>query len=95
MITLTTKTQPEYSRQLVQRVRSIRKRQRLSQERLAQKSGVSLGSLKRFEQTGEVSLTSFIKIVMALGRGKEIDALLSAVEYSSIEEVIADAERGL
>ncbi len=93
MISLDFKTQPELSAQLVQRVRDIRKTHGLSQVRLAEKSGVSLGSLKRFEQAGEVSLTSFIKICMALGRGGDIDRLLSAKEYASIQEVIADAKR--
>ena len=93
MIHLETKTHLDYSRQLADRMRAIRRRQRLSQARLAERSGVSLGSLKRFERTGEVSLSSFIKLCMALGRENEIDQLLSANEYTSIEEVIADARR--
>ena len=93
MIELDNKSQGDYSHQLVERIRSIRKKQRLSQMQLAEKSGVSLGSLKRFESTGEIALTSFIKLCMALGRENEIDKLLSVAEYASIEEVIADAER--
>ena len=39
-------------------VRARRKGAKLSQEALSAKSGVSLGSIKRFESTGEISLTS-------------------------------------
>ncbi len=93
MISIDKKSQPEYSSELMQRVRDIRKRQHISQVLLAQKSGVSLGSVKRFESTGEISLTSFIKILMALGRDSELDGLLARKEYTSIQEVIADARR--
>ena len=95
MIHLTNKLQPDYSAMLAERVRAIRKQKGLSQERLAERSGVSLGSLKRFERTHEISLTSFIKLLMALGRDAELDHLLAEREYTSIQEVIADAERNL
>ncbi len=38
----------------------------LSQEGLASKSGVSLGSIKRFENTGQISLQSLLKIAVIL-----------------------------
>ena len=38
----------------------------LSQEGLSRRSGVSLGSLKRFEKTGRVSLESLLKIALVL-----------------------------
>ena len=55
---LTQKTHLEIGILIARRIRSIRKRQKLSQERLSEKSGVSLGSLKRFERSGEISLLS-------------------------------------
>lgn len=38
----------------------------LTQEGLANKSGVSLGSLKRFESSGQISLESLLKLAVIL-----------------------------
>ena len=38
----------------------------LTQEGLSNKSGVSLGSIKRFETTGQISLESLLKIAFIL-----------------------------
>lgn len=70
------------------RVRKKRKLNKLTQEQLSRKSGVSLGSVKRFERTGEISLTSLVKIAFALGCEKDFDELFSQKEYRSIQEVI-------
>lgn len=51
-------------------------------------SGVSLGSLKRFEQSGEISLQSLTKIAIALDVENELEGLFDNVPFASIEEVI-------
>ena len=66
----------EVSKALTQRFRTIRKQLKLSQEEMAERSGVSLGSLKRFENTGKISLESLLKLMHLLGRLEEIDQLL-------------------
>lgn len=48
-----------------------RKEAKLTQEELSRKSGVSLGSLKRLETKGKISLESLIKIAFALGYEKD------------------------
>lgn len=70
------------------RMRKKRKAQKLTQKTLAQRSGVSLGSVKRFEQLGEISLSSLVKIAFALDSEEDFDALFSRKEYRSIQEVI-------
>lgn len=75
------------------RVRQRRKEQKLTQAALAEKADVSLGSLKRFESTGHISLVSLIKIAFALGYEEDFALLFSERSYQSIEEVIADAAR--
>lgn len=50
------KTWKEINTEIAERMVQLRKRKKLSQKSLALRSGVSLGSLKRFEQTGEISL---------------------------------------
>ncbi|MDR1453334.1 MAG: helix-turn-helix transcriptional regulator [Candidatus Margulisbacteria bacterium] len=54
-------------RELVDRVRARRKEQKISQQKLAERSGVSFGSVKRFERFGEISLVSLLKVAQALG----------------------------
>lgn len=69
-------------------MRSIRRRRKISQKRLAEKSGVSLGSVKRFEQCGEISLISLTKIAIALEIEQELEHLFEEVPFLSIEEII-------
>ena len=52
---------------------------------------VSLGSLRRFESSGEVSLKSLVKIAIALGCEQELSSLFSQRQYRSIQEVQAKA----
>jgi len=70
----------------------LRRRQGLTQRELAARSGVSLGSLKRFEQTGEVSFVSLICIARALGSEDTFSELFNKETYDSIEEVIREKE---
>ncbi len=70
------------------RMQKKRKANKLTQEQLAQKSGVSLGSVKRFERLGEISLSSLVKIAFVLDCEDDFDALFSRKEYKSIQEVI-------
>ena len=88
MIKLYQKTWTEINTDIANRMIQLRKRRKISQKELAAKSGVSLGSLKRFEQTGEISLQSFTKLAIALEVEGELEALFSEVPFGSIEEVI-------
>ena len=88
MISLTQKTADELNRGIASRLVQIRKRRKISQKMLAQRSGVSLGSLKRFGQTGEISLHSLAKLAIALELEDGLEHLFEQVEFSSIEEVI-------
>ena len=51
-------------------------------------SGVSYGSVKRFESTGNISLISLTKIAAALDATDEIKKLFTDIPYKSIQEVI-------
>ncbi|MCQ4637448.1 helix-turn-helix domain-containing protein [Anaerovorax odorimutans] len=88
MFNLNQKTPGEIEMIIAGRIREIRRRRKISQKRLSEKSGVSLGSLKRFEQRGEISLRSLIKIAIALGIEDELTALFEEVPFLSIEEII-------
>lgn len=81
-------TAEELDMKLAQRIRNIRKRRSISQEKLASMSGVSYGSVKRFESTGQISLLSLTKIAMALDIADELRNIFSQVPYRDIKEVI-------
>lgn len=62
------KTPSQVQLELAERFKKLRKYKRLSQSELADKSGVSLGSLKRFEHTGQISLESLLKLAHLFDR---------------------------
>lgn len=84
-------TAEELDKELAKRVRNIRKRRSISQERLAAMSGVSYASIKRFESTGQISLVSLTKLAMALNLDDELRELFTQVPYQNIEEVIRES----
>ena len=81
-------TAEELDKKIADRVRLIRKRRSISQEKLAQISGVSFGSVKRFETTGQISLLSLTRIAMALDLADDLRQLFTEVPYRNIQEVI-------
>ena len=82
------KSPEQLNMDIAKRMRARRKEQKLSQVQLSRRSDVSLGTLKRFEQTGNISLSALIKISFALGCENDFDALFAKKGYSSIQEVI-------
>ena len=88
MISLYQKTLTEINNDIAQKIVRLRKRKKITQKQLAVRSGVSLGSLKRFEQSGEISLQSLTKIAIALDVENELEDLFNNVPFASIEEVI-------
>ena len=81
-------TPEELDQKLAQRVRKIRKRRSITQEKLASISGVSYGSIKRFETTGQISLLSLTKIAISLDLADELRNIFTQVPYKDIQEVI-------
>ena len=85
-------TAEELDQKLAQRVRTIRERRSISQEKLASMSGVSYGSIKRFETSGQILLISLTKIAMALDIADDIRNLFTTVPYRDIQEVINETK---
>ena len=81
-------TPEELDQKLAQRVRKIRMRRSITQEKLASISGVSYGSIKRIETTGQISLLSLTKIAIALDLADELRNIFTQVPYKDIQEVI-------
>ena len=70
----------DFLEEIVLRHKTIRKQAGFSQSELAKRSGVSLGSLKRFETTGQISLESLLKLVEILNRLEDFDLILKPIE---------------
>jgi len=85
---LSWRTIDEIMQDLAKRVKNIRKRRGLTQMDISNMSGVSYGSIKRFEASGEISLYSLVRISLALDCVNEIENLFTNVEYKSIEEIL-------
>ena len=83
----------ELDKKIADRVRLIRKRRSISQEKLSKISNVSLGSIKRFESTGQISLKSLTKIATSLGVVNELRSLFTDVPYRNIQEVINEGKQ--
>lgn len=60
----------------------------ITQESLSKKSGVSLGSLKRFENQYKISLEHLLQIALALEALDDFHNLFPENDYQSIDEMI-------
>lgn len=85
---LDNKTPNEIQLEIAKNIRKRRKELKLTQEEFSKKSGVSFGSIKRFENTGEISLFSLVKIAIILNCEDELLNLFTKKKYNSIEEII-------
>ena len=93
MDTFSLHTAPQVRKSLAARVRALRLARGWKQTTLAERSGVSLASLRRFEGSGKVSLESLLKLAFALDRLDDFDALLRPPPASSLAEIEAAEKR--
>ncbi|MDT8428419.1 MAG: helix-turn-helix transcriptional regulator [Pseudomonadales bacterium] len=72
-------------------VRQRRLARELTQQGLAERSGVPLPTLRKFEQKGQIALESFLKLLMVLGGLEEVIKATQAQssEFTSIDEVLS------
>lgn len=82
------KTPDEIAKEVAEKIKTERKILKISQTELANKSGVSLGSIKRFETKYEISLNSLIKILIVLKLEKDFEKSFLKKTYKSIKDVI-------
>jgi transcriptional regulator with XRE-family HTH domain len=96
MISVIMMTPEEMRKAIASRARDLRLELNLSQQTLSEKSGVSYGSLKKFEQTGQISLESLLKLAVILGcmdDFKALFALKSAQEALSLDGLLENGKR--
>ena len=71
---------------IVERMKKRRKQMKISQRQLSQKSGVAYSSLRRFETTGEISLSSLLKIAHALDALKDFESIFKGQAITSLKD---------
>lgn len=82
----------EIQKEIARKEKARRKDKGLTQEELARRAGLSLASLRRFEQTGEISFASLVKIGSVLDDEKAFLDLFAPQEYQTMKELL-DAKR--
>lgn len=73
---------------LASRVSQERRRQNVTQQTLAELSGVTYSSIRHFERTGKIGLERFIGLLRALGKLGELEdflALQGATQKKNLE----------
>ena len=96
MISFQISTPQEALKKIAGKARSKRLALNLSQKTLSEKSGVSYGVLKKFEQTGLISLESLLKLALALGALKDFEHVFEEIkpqEALSLEDLMKEDTR--
>ena len=81
------KTPKETAIALSERAKELRLSRNWKRSTLSKRSGVSISSLRRFEQNAQISLDSLLKIMSTFGRIDEIDMLLLPPAIQSIDDL--------
>lgn len=77
----------DISKQIATDFRHRRVEKGLTREQVAERAGVAVSNVVRFEQKGLISLKNLIGLAMALGYTSEIKSLFSNPKYSTMEEL--------
>ena len=93
MVTFSLLSSEDISLELAQRARERRLSISLTQEGLSQRSGVALGTLKKFEKTGQISLVSFILLAVTLKDDAALENLLKPIEFQSMDQLLEKPKR--
>lgn len=89
------KTPAEVQKEFALRAKALRLDMNLTQAGLAARVGISVGTLKRFEKSGEIQFNHLLRIALVLDRLPEFDRLLRLEEtpQSLFEEKVAEKKR--
>ena len=86
-------TTKEWEAEIGIQLRQLRIRQSLDQRQLAAMAGVALNAVKNLEAGKGAALTSFVKVLRALGRVEWVKTLAPAVSISPLQMIDAKHPR--
>lgn len=92
MLTLLIESPEEIARALAERVRDLRLARNLSQQGLAERAGVPLGTLKRFERTGQLGFVALVRLAVALDAVDGLQACFQRPEFQTLDEALAETQ---
>ncbi|MBD5248861.1 MAG: helix-turn-helix transcriptional regulator [Barnesiella sp.] len=73
--------------QVAENFRKRRVEKNITRQHIAEKSGVPISTVARFEQKGFIAFESLIKLAMALGYASEIRNLFGTPKFNTMEEL--------
>jgi transcriptional regulator with XRE-family HTH domain len=90
MLSFLPKIPKDITEELRAKFKARRKSLKYTQDELSSRSSVSLGSLKRFESSGKISLESLLKLALVLECLEDFSCLCEKEEerFGSIDEVL-------
>lgn len=65
---------------VAQRAKTLRLEQNITQQELADRVGIAIGTIKRFEKTGEIQFNHLLRVALVLGRLEEFVNLFAPVD---------------
>lgn len=80
-------TPQSMAQKLAEKEKTSRKQMKLTQKELSERSGVSYASVRRFENSGEISLFSLLKIANVLGVLEDFNALFTRKAITSLKDL--------
>ena len=89
MLSIEFSSPTEICRVLAGRIKAARLATDLSQEGLAERAGVSYGTLKRFETKGAASLEVVVRLALALRLEGGFDGLFALPKFTSMDELVS------
>ncbi|MCB9763876.1 MAG: helix-turn-helix transcriptional regulator [Alphaproteobacteria bacterium] len=87
-------TPTDVERMLASRLRAARKRRGWTQAEMATRSGLSIATVARMEQTGQGQLSSLLHLAAALDRLRDFESLLEPTAPASLEELRLQDAKG-
>ncbi len=76
------------AKKLAENAVNMRIRNNITQAELAEKSGVTLSSLKRFEQKAEISLANLLRLAVVLGATEGFGNLFTEMETATLDDYL-------
>jgi len=93
MISFSLISAQDIAAEIALRLRTRRLAQNLTLEGLARRSGVPLGTLKKFERTGQIALVSFIRLAITLKDEAALEKLLLEQKFETLDEVLQSVKK--
>lgn len=83
----------EIQKEIARKEKERRREKGITQEEMARRADLSLSSLRRFEQTGEISFASLIRIGSVLDDEKAFLGLFAPQEFKTMRELLEAKRR--